>query len=488
MHAEPRRARILIGIPCYGDVGPEVLGDYMRFAFHLGRRMPAYDFEIAIPPKMEQFRARNALVEGTFETACDYLLMLDDDMIIDADVSTGVSDRYGFLERLIAHDKDICGVLYYQKQGACAPVLMKQVGEGGGYRFLRDDEVEHRLQRVDVAGGGCLLIKTTVLDHLTHPYFSPEYEYGTDIQLCRKAAEKGFEVWADTSIEFGHVKPTRPIVTSRNRHQFQLEDQSPGEMKRTFVASALYDDLLRDVCAYTGYRDLEEITDHARTFLKEREAFVAAGGSDPEWYKTHPRERIARQTWFNTMGRDKRTMTEYILNVIDHVRPKDILDFGCGIGIPAFFLAQKGHRVTAMDLEGTGTLAFLKDRVRRHRVPMTIAESKGGVPHLGGAEFDVIIAMDCLEHIKEWPDVVRELARHLKPGGVLFSNNAILLDNLHPEHYSLENKAFVEVCMANDLMPFNQITYTKRAPLNAQEGHDEALRQYTKQQEAAEVA
>jgi len=208
------------------------------------------------------------------------------------------------------------------------------------------------------------------------------------------------------------------------------------------------------------------MTRHATAFMQQRQA---SGLPDAEWYRQFPKERVARQVWFNVLNQHKRTMTEYLLSAVDPHKPLDILDFGCGIGIPAFALAEKGHRVTALDLQGTGTLAFLKWRAAHRGVTLTIHESPGGVPHLGNAQFDVIIAMDCLEHIPEWPAVVRELGAHLKPTGVLFSNNAILDDTCHPEHYTLDNKAFVTTCMEAHLMPFNQITYVKRAPREAQE-------------------
>jgi hypothetical protein len=66
---------IVIGVPCYGTVAPEILEDWMRFAFHCGRRMPDYDFHIAIKTKSEQFRARNAIVEAAVQVNADYLLM-----------------------------------------------------------------------------------------------------------------------------------------------------------------------------------------------------------------------------------------------------------------------------------------------------------------------------------------------------------------------------------------------------------------------------
>lgn len=466
MTGPARRPLIVIGVPCYGLVGPEVLEDFARFTYHLGRRMPAYDFNLAIKTKSEQFRARNAIVDAAIQVNADYILMIDDDMIINAAGTQGVQgegspDEYGFLEKLIAHDKDVCGVLYYQRVGTCDPVLMMAAGETG-YRFLRDNEITGGLQEVDVAGGGCLLIKSRVFDKLQYPYFEPEFRFGTDIQLCRKAKEKGFSVFADTSIEFGHLRIERVTITGRNRHQYQMSDTLPGEMKKTFITSDIYERVVNDVLAYSHAPDLETLF-HAvdpNAFMQRRQA---SGLSDADWYREFPRDRVVRQIWFNTQNKDKRAMTEYVLAAVDHHKRLDVLDFGCGIGIPAFHFAEKGHRVTACDIQGTGTLEFLKWRTEKHGVPMTFHESTGGVPHLGGAQYDAIIAMDCLEHIADWRLVVQELARHLKPNGVLFANNAILEDLSHPEHYPIDGKDFITVCMDAGLRPFNQVTYVKKA-------------------------
>lgn len=468
MRSNPdKKPVIVIGVPCYGTVAPEILEDWMRFAFYCGRQMPEFYFHIAIRTKSEQFRARNGIIEAALQYNADWLLMLDDDMVVNPFVTVGETDDYGLIRKLMAHDKDICGALYWQRGGECAPILMTKVSETG-YRFLRDDEITHGLQKVDVAGGGCLLIKMRVFDRLQHPYFEPEYQFGTDIQLCRKAHEKGFEVWADTSIELGHLKQERAIVTSRNRQEHRLTDTVSGESKRRVVTADVFNRVLEDGQRYTGLT-VPELGKTGTAFLNDR---ADSGLTDADWYQQFPKERVARQLWFNTQMPEKRRMTEFILASIDNHRQLDILEFGCGIGIPAFTLAEKGHRVTACDIAGTGTLEFLKWRAKQHGVALTYHESRGGVPALGGTRYDAIIAMDCLEHLADWRLALRELAGHLKPNGVLFCNNGILDDTTHPEHYPLDSRDFVHACLAADLMPFNQIAYVKR-PVPAQKATPE---------------
>lgn len=465
MNSRERRERVMIGVPCYGTVPPEILEDWMRFMYHCGRRLPQYDFFLGIRSKSEQFRARNTIVTEALHVGADWLMFLDDDMVINPFVTQEATADYGLIEKLIAHDKDICGALYYQRTGGCMPVAMAKSGERG-YRFLREDELTGGLQQVDVAGGGAMLIRMKIFDRLPHPFFAPEHEFGTDVQLCRAAVEKGYEVWLDSSIELGHLKDERVIITSRNRAQQSMEAAMPGEVKRQMVNQDVYNSLLGDVQEWTGYSGPEEMGRVGQQFMTKdaRQWFkLNDSDSDADWYRKFPKERVARQYWYNTASTYKRQMTEMILATVSDEIKADILDFGCGIGIPAFEFAKRGHNVVACDIKGTGTIEFLQWRAKKHNVPITFhLTPDGGIPPLGSRAFGAIVAMDTLEHIKEWKSMLAALAARLEPGGLFFANNGILEDDVHPEHYHLDNKEFVTECMANDLMPFNTISFIKR--------------------------
>jgi 2-polyprenyl-3-methyl-5-hydroxy-6-metoxy-1,4-benzoquinol methylase len=224
------------------------------------------------------------------------------------------------------------------------------------------------------------------------------------------------------------------------------------------VASEIYQRLIQDAMEYTGRSTTDELWKDMNGFLQLRRTTDL---SDAEWYRQFPHERIGRQVEFNTQSEHKKRFTEYILSAIQHNKPLKILDFGCGIGVTALTLAEKGHQVTAMDIGGTGTFEFLKWRAAKHKVPMTFIDSNGGPPQLTG-EYDIIIAMDSLEHIADWKKAIAELSNHLRDSGVLFSNNAILDDMMHPEHYELRPKAFLAACNEFDLRPLTQLSYVKQ--------------------------
>ena len=216
---------VVIGIPCFSGVDYRVLEDFMRFSYYLGRRYPEHNFSLAIKGKTAQHRARNAIVAEALKFNADYLLMLDDDMIIDFDQIVGrPSSRYEFLRTMISHDVPICGALYWQRGGDCPPVAMRRNGPLA-YRVMDEAELTGGLQEVDVAGGGVILFKMSALLKIPQPWFEDETKdgYSTDVQICRKAQEAGLKVYLDSSIEIGHQQLERRVVHGGTRQAIKAE-------------------------------------------------------------------------------------------------------------------------------------------------------------------------------------------------------------------------------------------------------------------------
>lgn len=99
--------------------------------------------------------------------------------------------------------------------------------------------------------------------------------------------------------------------------------------------------------------------------------------------------------------------------------PCDILDFGCGTGLFSYHLANRGHRIMALDLDLT-PVTLLK---RKINYPETIHFTQGDFLSydFGNRKFDFITALDVLEHIPldVLPEYLHKFRMLLKEGGQL---------------------------------------------------------------------
>ena len=97
---------------------------------------------------------------------------------------------------------------------------------------------------------------------------------------------------------------------------------------------------------------------------------------------------------------------------------ENVLDFGCGSGVMLAFLAQQSRQVTAMDVD----LVPL-ERVKNH-IPLpanvrVLDATQVFLSHLDSNTFDLINALDVLEHVDDLPGTLSDLLHLLKPGGRL---------------------------------------------------------------------
>lgn len=94
-----------------------------------------------------------------------------------------------------------------------------------------------------------------------------------------------------------------------------------------------------------------------------------------------------------------------------------ILDVGCGGGLLTNFLALQGHAVCGIDLSEES----LKQAQARD-VTKNVLYTPASAYHLPYAneQFDVVCAMDLLEHVEMPGRVIAEAARVLKKGGLFF--------------------------------------------------------------------
>ena len=454
--------QIMIGIPCYRDVSGETLTDYMRLAYHLGRRTE-HDYLIAIKTKSEQFRARNEIVKGALSTGCDYLFFIDDGHVIDWQDSSHPNDAYDIVTKLIDHleadeKMGICGALYYHRGAECRPVLLKE-GKDGGYYWLRDDEVENKLQEVDIQGGGCMMLKMSMFDKIDEPYFTPEHKEGTDLQICKQAKAKGYKVCCDTSIKIGHVQSTRTVITPDNRYLIAAGNarQSSG------VRDAVDPDYIAKSNMSLYMSDAMEYLDTNMDGLNVLAAGYDTGMFDDydkkaDYYIGKGKEQLARQAVHHVGNPVMLEQLKYWNMCIDTNIDGHAIDVGCGSAPVGFDFAMRGHHMDFIDIDGAGAYEFLKWRVKKRGL-----EDKCSFEWNDEKKYDYAFFLDSIEHFEEgvWQDLLKKTVDRLKDDGIIFTNYFSNMDFANKEHINMDHKRVVEHLKSIGMYPQNMSIWVK---------------------------
>ena len=148
-------------------------------------------------------------------------------------------------------------------------------------------------------------------------------------------------------------------------------------------------------------------------------------------------ERMASR-WWDPNGEFKplHDLNPVRANYIDghaKVAEKTLLDIGCGGGILSESMAQRGARVTGIDM-GEGPLEVARlhalesnvDVNYQHATAEEFAEQKP-------EQFDVVTCLEMLEHVPEPAETIAACAKLVKPGGHLFFSTI----NRNPKAYAM---------------------------------------------------
>ena len=102
-----------------------------------------------------------------------------------------------------------------------------------------------------------------------------------------------------------------------------------------------------------------------------------------------------------------------------HINPHSAraLDVGCGGGLLTEELAEMGFAVTGID-PSLRSLEIARAHAAKKGLPIDYAQGYGNEIPFENESFDVVFCCDVLEHIAQWDDVIRDISRVLRSGGV----------------------------------------------------------------------
>jgi len=197
--------KILLGINILTSVDSQVYGNHFAWAYHLGRLKSERNIDIILytPWRSSIDRMRNEAARLALELDCDYLMFVDDDMIV----------QNNMLESLIDADKDIVMAHTYIRGYPFHPMSFKDIGnDPSDIRLTYFDDImekvdEKGLAECSAVGFAAVLIKTSVLRRLEPPYFVTTPNSTEDVYFClRCKVELGeVSIAVDTKCPTGHM-------------------------------------------------------------------------------------------------------------------------------------------------------------------------------------------------------------------------------------------------------------------------------------------
>ncbi len=182
---------LYIGIPCMDTIKTETVMSLF-----------STQHSIDVPTKLHIQKgcyvhdARNKIVDAAIASGASHLLFVDSDVQFD---STAIP-------KLLKHDKDIVGGLYYRRQPPHYPTINQVEGEK---LIVPGSFPKDKLFEVFAIATGFMLIKISAIKKIEPPWFYYGNFHGKamgeDVYFCWKAQKKGIKVWCDPTIHIGHV-------------------------------------------------------------------------------------------------------------------------------------------------------------------------------------------------------------------------------------------------------------------------------------------
>ena len=118
-------------------------------------------------------------------------------------------------------------------------------------------------------------------------------------------------------------------------------------------------------------------------------------------------------------------------------RPLKALDYGCGSGNLTRHLIELGLETVSADIS-EGFLALIERHFAQTGLSKVLTVNGKDLSNVPSNEFDLVATYSVLHHVPDYLHIVKEMARVLKPGGVIY------IDHEVNESYFKKPREYVE--------------------------------------------
>ena len=195
--------KILVAVPTYENITPDTFKSI--YGLHTGDHETVFDFVRGY----DCARARNNIVNRAMEEQADYVLMVDNDVVLPS----------GALVSLLEGAKDVCFGFYPHRNRYNQYDGKTNLCRLGEYNYTQQypaaelcEMAKREEYKIEIHGGGmgCALVKTEVFTRLKYPWFDwTNYADGQvlseDLYFCENCRKAGIKIYADTRVGCGHL-------------------------------------------------------------------------------------------------------------------------------------------------------------------------------------------------------------------------------------------------------------------------------------------
>jgi cyclopropane-fatty-acyl-phospholipid synthase len=245
-----------------------------------------------------------------------------------------------------------------------------------------------------------------------------------------------FEIrlWGDRVYRFGEGEPAVDILVHDRKGLAALGRLDELDICEAYMAGSL--DVVGDMMRFVGLRGALSDS-HPMNYLwrriapwivgrftANRQAIAAHYEFDNDFYLEFldPMTRCYSQAVFERDDETLETAQSRKLNfAIDacDLKPGDrVLDVGGGWGSFTEHAGRRGIQVTALTISHQSE-RFMKDLVRRRQLPARVL-NQDFLRYDSPKPFDAIVILGVMEHLPDYPAVLKRLLRLLKPGGRVY--------------------------------------------------------------------
>lgn len=223
--------KYLIGINTLSTISQSIYSNHIQFFFRTSKAHVNDTFALMTPQRMSIDRMRNESVRLAMENEFDYVVFLDDDILVPENLD--IIGRWS--ELMEKHNADVIAANVVIRGYPYNNMFFKWNEGKTKLDFYNDLPKDARFIRVDAIGCSLVMFKVETLKKIQPPYFVTGPYNTEDIYFCLKAAKslEDFRCFVDLDVECGHLLMPIPVMASNKHLLIEFEEKQDPSIKPT---------------------------------------------------------------------------------------------------------------------------------------------------------------------------------------------------------------------------------------------------------------